>query len=200
MVTDCVLDWCIQGIVINAAACFNAAVVIKGNYFGIGNPASTDAIVVTGTVGAISITANQMIGGAASVATRGLHILNSSGVIATGNVYTDLGAPIVLDAAGNCHIMDLVNAGQAGLTGKAAVSLTNSSRNVIDCTLKGRSAHYATGVSMIGAGNHHNEVRCTGLDPAAIVGGAANTLVSNGAHITTAGAFGPHNLATGILG
>jgi hypothetical protein len=83
--------------------------------------------------------------------------------------------------------------------GASAISLTDCNRNVVDCMVKSRTAAYARGVELTGSANAYNEIRCSGLDPAAIDGGAANKLVSNGAPVKVAGRFANNNLASGIM-
>jgi len=53
-------------------------------------------------------------------------------------------------------------------------------------------------VRLDGAANQHVAVDVTGIDPAAIAGGAANRLVWGTTPVRAAGAFGT-NLASGIM-
>ena len=126
-------------------------------------------------------------------------MVNVRGVTASQNIYTDVAHPVVCDRARNSRISDLISAEQAEFRATAAISLANCTRNVVDCVVKSRAAAYARGVELTGTANAYNEIRCSGLDPAALHGGAANKLVSNGAPVTVVGRFANNNLASGIM-
>jgi hypothetical protein len=126
----------------------------------------------------------------------GLLVSGSSGVSASGNVYTDVANPIVLQGASNCRLADTVSVSQ-DLPGATAVALRGASRNVVDCVVHGALAAYRAGVSL--DESTLNEVRCSGVDPAAVRGGATRKLVADGQPVRASGGFGRGNLAVGIL-
>lgn len=197
MVTNCVIDTPVVGLRVTAPGSQRTAVTVSGCYFGIALPSAQAGILIDHCSGAVTLTGNQLISSQAAPAAVGLAIRDSDGVCAQGNIYTDLANPIVLERANNCRLGDTVNVSRPGLGGSAAVSLASSNRNIVDCVVHGAPPAYGAGASL--RASSFNEVRCTGLDPAALRGGAARKLVADGAEIRTAGAFGRGNLATGIM-
>lgn len=205
IVNNCVFDSCFKGgINIGATGDTNCQAVISNNYIApVGGAAQTYGIIINTTSGAISLTANQIISNVATTGAVGIYIFMSAGVITKGNVITDVAAPIILSTGNNCHLSDMINVTAANLViGLAGVVLLSSNRNVVDVSLKcsASGSYYTYGVDMEGASNGFNEIRMSGLDPAALGGTSANKLVSNGTQITSAGTFSTNNLAQGITG
>lgn len=203
-VTEGVWDSCAKGgLVISGGVNTNVQAVFSGNYCApvAGNGVATYGFSILNTSGAVSLVGNQIISNATSNDAVGIYIYQSSGVVTKGNVITDVAAPIVLSTGNNCHLSDLINVTAAGgVTGLAGVVLLSSNRNIVDVTLKCSAAgnYYTYGVDMEGALNAYNEIRMSGLDPAALNSTSANKLISNGTQITSTGTFSTNNLAQGI--
>ncbi|MGH7016197.1 MAG: hypothetical protein ACRED8_03820 [Caulobacteraceae bacterium] len=145
-----------------------------------------------GPQGAISLIGNEVF-----ACVTGISIQNSTGVMTSGNCLSECEVPIVLNGANNCALRDRITSKQTPAT-TAAIAITNSNRNVIDCGIDGSANAYPIGVDITDAASGYNEIRCSGIDPASIAGGSANKLKINGTQVTAAGASGT-NLAQGIM-
>jgi hypothetical protein len=195
-VSNCVLDQMTTGILINAGQDQTAAVFVN-NYVATTTGGSSVGIEITSTPtsgigGSISLIGNQVIGSGG--AATGLLVTGSTGVIGSGNIYTDMNKPIVLTSAGNCRLSDRIS--NPTQTGTAAIAMTGTNRSVIDCTVNGASASFTYGVNMISSANNNNEIRCSGIDNACV---STTKLISNGTAVTTPTTFSTNNLSQGIM-
>lgn len=123
---------------------------------------------------------------------------NASGVESLGNILTDFATPIELTASIGCRFAHRISNPTRAAT-VAAVVLSDSRRAVIDCLIDGKPAAFPSGVKLRGGGNSLIEARMTGVEAAAVAGGAANKLVNDGAPVTAAGPFGSRSLAQGLM-
>jgi len=141
--------------------------------------------------GAVSLMGNEVISSGGG--TIGLLVEGSGGVVATGNLYTDLSRPVVLRGASNCRISDRIsNVGQHAAG--PAIDLTAASQCVVDATVGGAQGAFKTGVTL--SASRGVEVRCSGIDASALSG---PKLVADGRGVAAAGPFGAGCLAQGLV-
>jgi hypothetical protein len=198
-ITDAIVDgFGSHGLYISGVGNWGA-IDVKGGYFAPSGGASTTyGIRVVGTTGMIALTNNQTACSPNSLC-MGLYIEDSQGVVARSNMHMGSNRPIILDASSSCVVEDIIaNPGQTPT--QAAVCLINAStRNRIAPVVKGQSANkFPQGVNLMSTGNEYNEINCTGIDPAAITGGATDKLHINGSAVTTTGLSGT-NLVSGVM-
>lgn len=194
-VTACVLDQCNRGIVINAGV-QTTAIILANNYVGVAaSPTGGIGIAFvntpsSGNGGSVSLLGNQVIGqGGASV---GLLVDHAAGLIASGNIWTDLNAPVQLVSAARIKMSDrFSNPLQSAAAG---VEMTASARVVMDNVFDGKPNAFTDAYKLTGAGNVVVEVRVTGVDTGAVSG---NKINNNGAAVVAAGAFGTGSIAQG---
>ena len=194
-VSNCVLDQVRTGIAIRRG---NAAtnITLINNYCAPTRAEGSIGILLTqtpasGSGGALSLLGNEVIGSGGG--TIGLMVDGSAGVIATGNLYTDLRRPVVLHGASNCRISDRISNVAQHASGPA-IELAGASQCVIDATVGGGSGAFQAGVAL--AASRGVEVRCSGIDPAAVAG---PKLAADGREIVAAGPFGAGCLAQGLV-
>jgi len=149
--------------------------------------------------GAVSINNFRCLVETGSPAT-GLLIENSSGVTAYANQWIDFQDPIRLVNSVWCDLRDrCMQVSQSVPT--AAVQLTASSYNILACSVASSNPTITlpAGVVLNGTACTHNEVNCSGIYAPSLSGGSANKLKYNGTQITSPGAFGTGNAASGIM-
>jgi hypothetical protein len=135
----------------------------------------------------------------AAATASGVSVENSNGVTIDGLIVLEASVSGV-DASDvkNCVFKPIVKNYSATIS--AAVRLFNTnSRNVIAPVAYGSPNIAGVGVQLEGANHNHNEINCSGMDPAAITGGSGNKLTLNGAVVTSTGLFGIGNLASGVM-
>ncbi len=163
-------------------------------------PGSLASIAISDGGGMVTITGGQLLGwydadhGGNAV---GLHAVNASGVTVRGLKLLGHRRPVGLT---NCRGMDIDvtinNPHQAA--SQAAVQLAGCDRVAVRARVSGAANAFPQGVRLDGAANQHVAIDVTGIDPAAIAGGAANRLVWGTTPVRAAGAFGT-NLASGTM-
>jgi hypothetical protein len=175
---------------------FGSAEVI-GGYYGASSGCRA-AIAADNCLGQIRVAGGQAIMRAAATAS-GVGVDNSNGVTIDGLIVLEASVSGV-DASNvkNCVFKPIVKNYSATIS--AAVRLFNTnSRNVIAPVAYGSPNIFEFGVQLAGANHSHNEINCSGMDPAAITGGSVNKLTLNGAVVTSTGLFGIGNLASGVM-
>lgn len=155
------------------------------------------AIAIVDGGGLVSITGGEVHGRAARGA---LWVANQSGVQVKGLRIRDNGRPVLLDRAYGCDVQIACN--NPGVSAaQAAVVMADCHHIYLRPTVIGKPGAFPAGVELRGAGNRHNEVNCTAIDPRALAGGsAARTLVHDRAAIERPGLFGDGNIASGAMG
>ena len=199
-VVNCIFDSCAQdGIYLEGdplGADYRSNINILGCYIAGRTPAFQAAVHLRELTGCVSLTNNQLLGddGANS---GGLVLDGVNGVVSQGNMISDCVRPITLTRAVNCKLSDVINTSRkAG--DHAAITLEGARRSVIDCVVRGEAATFTAGIRLVGVDNHHNELRCTGIDPDCIRAGAGK-LVTGGSVVSVAGPFAGENVATGVM-
>ena len=194
-VSNCVLDQVRTGITVRRG---NPAtnVTLVNNYCAPTRADGSVGILITQTPalsagGAVSLMGNEVISSGGG--TILLLVEGSGGVVATGNLYTDLSRPVVLRGASNCRISDRIsNVGQHAAG--PAIDLTAASQCVVDATVGGAQGAFKTGVTL--SASRGVEVRCSGIDASALSG---PKLVADGRGVAAAGPFGAGCLAQGLV-
>ena len=171
-----------------------AAVQIVNCYFAV-SPSGT-SIVLANIGGSVSLTGNQCITGEAGG--TGLSAVNVTNLRATGNIYTRLKQPVYLERVAGFHVQDTIRSLDAP-NDYPAITVAGCRRGKIDCIVSGSPGANSAGVA-IRAGSSHIEVNCTNIDPAALAGGVARTVLFDGMPVCATGPFGAGCLATGIMG
>jgi hypothetical protein len=198
---DLIIDTCVldsptrAGIRIERAGQVTA-VQIHNSYIAPAGPGV--AIEIRDCHGAVGITGCQIIATPDNVAT-GLHVVDSAGVSAMNNIYTDIHSPVVFERASDCRLVDTINSPQRS-PAKAAVQATALDTAYLAAIVRGRPGSVPAGVALLGAANKRVEVACTGIRPSVLAAGVASVLVCDDTPITKAGPFGAGNLASGIVG
>jgi hypothetical protein len=77
--------------------------------------------------------------------------------------------------------------------------VSGCTRNYCQVFFTGKATASAIGYNLAGITNQYNEMNCTGIEAAAIVGGPGNKLVQNGTQVTLVGVFATDNYASGIM-
>ncbi|MFP5514144.1 MAG: hypothetical protein ACLGJC_13785, partial [Alphaproteobacteria bacterium] len=179
------------------------AVGVLGGYLApAAGSAATYGIQIDGSVGLIQLLGTQVAGWPVT-SIVGLGLVNSSGV-KSGCMLVDCGNPVLLVGANNCEIVDHIrnNTVAPSTASVWAQSTAPSTRNKIAPFISG-AATSTRGVFLQGGTgttiHEYNEINCTGIDPAAITGGAGNKLFIAGAGVTTAGTAAGGNLVTGVM-
>jgi hypothetical protein len=163
-------------------------------------PTSGDCLTFNAFKGVASVTGNQLFG--TNVGITGLRVTgNSLGVSSVNNMITDCQAPVVFDDAGMCRCQDVITQGQFSVT-SASVWLTNSTfRCVVNPIVNGVSSGQSGIGVKVDSGVGYCAVDPSGMNAGALLSGSsANKIVYNGTQVTSAGAFGTTNLASGIFG
>jgi hypothetical protein len=174
---------------------FGSAEVI-GGYYGAASGCRA-AVAADSCLGQIRVAGGQAIMRAAATAS-GVGVENSNGVTIDGLIVLEAGVSGV-DASNvkNCVFKPIVK--NYSMTISAAVRLFNTnSRNVIRPVAYGSANVFGLGVQLVGANHNHNEINCSGMDPAAITGGSVNKLTINGTQVTQTGLSGT-NLVQGVM-
>jgi hypothetical protein len=194
-VSNCVLDQVKTGIAIRRG---NAAtnITLINNYCAPSAAGGSIAVLVqqtplSGLGGAVSLVGNELIGSGGE--TIGLMVDGSSGVIASGNLYTDLSRPVVLHGARGCRIVDRISNVAHHASGPA-VELAGSAQCVVDASVGGAPNAFQAGVAL--AACRAVEVRCSGIEAAALSG---PKLTAEGRGVDTTGPFGAGCLAQGLV-
>ncbi|HEY1560530.1 MAG TPA: hypothetical protein VGF71_06545 [Caulobacteraceae bacterium] len=194
-VSNCVLDQVKTGVTVRRG---NAAtnITLINNYCAPTHAGGSIGFLVeqtpsSGPGGAVSLLGNEVIGGGGGAV--GLMVDGASGVITTGNLFTDLNRPIVLNGASDCRIADRIsNVAQRGMG--PAIEFASASQCVVDAILGGAPGIFQVGVAL--ALSRKIEVRCSGIDGKSVAGAK---LTADGRPVAAAGPFGAGNLAQGLL-
>ncbi|MBY9063489.1 hypothetical protein K7957_11160 [Sphingomonas yunnanensis] len=127
----------------------------------------------------------------------GVHAVNAAGLTIRGLKLLGHRRPVGMT---NCRDMDMdvIINNPAQAASQAAVQLAACDRIAVRARVTGGGKVFPQGVRLDGTANQHVAVDVTGIDPAAIAGGALNRLVWNNDPVRVAGAFGS-NLASGIM-
>lgn len=177
----------------------HGAIEITGGY---GAPAAsgpTHGTKILNSLGAIRITQREHHGFATTGAGFINLLIEDSKKVSTGfNVYGGGERPIVLINATDCSIEDRINAASESSAYPAVAITGTSARNYVRVSLTGVANAYTDGVSVPDTTCNHNEINCTGLSAGCLQGGGSK-LKYNGSAVTTAGAFGDNNLASGVV-
>lgn len=195
IVTGCVLDQCVIGIYVHAPGTNQAKITIANNYTATQfATAGSTGIRIENVNGAVSLANNQILSNGND--SRGIEIVNSAGVVSSGNMISDASRPVRLVDASNCHFTDRIlnpNVTAAG----PAFQMTGSKRIVCDAVVTGKPDAFADGYELTGPGNSVIEVRVTGVDASCI---RTNTINNDRVGIVAAGPFGNASLAQGSFG
>ena len=186
----------LHGLLISGVGNYGAISVVSGYYAPAGTSTAFCMRVMNST-GMTALTNNQCITWGNPLA-LGLSIENSSGVVAKSNMYLGARRAITLIRATNCEISDVIHNPRETASQAAVLLLDSSSRNRIAPIVKGMAGAFPQGIALSGASNSFNELTCTGVDPACIVGGSADKLLINGVSVVVTGLTG-NNLASGIM-
>jgi hypothetical protein len=194
IVSNCILDPGGTACVWLEGAGNQAAITLANNYFAtqVGN-----GVVLLRIAGSVTIQNNQFIVG--QFGGTGLSANQVNGLRSQGNIFTGHRQPITLSQCTNFHLADTINGRFAPPGDYPAIGAAKCARGTIDCTVSGVSNSYTRAVDLKGSDNRMIEVRCTGLDTRAIVGGGANRLIYNDVAVRGTGPFGINCLASGIL-
>lgn len=164
---------------------------------------ATYGVQIDGCVGIIHLDSFQVIGWPV-LSLVGLGIVNSGGV-RSSCILMDCGNPVLLAGATGCQIGDSIrnNTVAPGTASVWAQASPANTRNKIAPMISG-TATSTRGIFLQGGGggttpHTHNEINCSGIDPAAIAGGAGNKLFIAGAAVTTTGMAAGDNLVTGVM-
>ncbi len=194
-ISGCVLDGCTTNAILISNANQASLVRISDSYLS----CSAGAILkIAGFEGLATLTGNQLWASASGV--TGLLLASTcTGVSSVGNIITDCTLPIELNGAGVCRTEDSVNNPNNAAT--AAVWLTGSAfRNVVRPLVNAPTAGNVAIGAKVDSGCGYNLVEASAMNPGAFPGSASGLkLVYNGTQITSAGAFGTTNLASGIM-
>jgi hypothetical protein len=166
-------------------------VSILGGYV---NSVNGTCIFINDIPGIVSI---QGVGGIDTTSSTGLSILNCGQVSAIGNTWMDFDQPIVVNAASECEIRDIVRRQRGGSPPFPGISLTGVVDSLVAVAVSGPSGGYTAGVT-VDSTSQGIEVNCTKFNSATI-GGAANKIVYNGSPWGGGTTFGTRNVATGVL-
>ena len=175
---------------------FGSAEVI-GGYYGAAS-GSRAAIAADSCFGQIRVNGGQAIMSSAA-GSSGVGVDTCNGLTIDGLIVLEAGVSGV-DASNvkNCVFKPIVK--NYSTSSSAVVRLFNTnSRNVIAPVAYGSANIFALGVQLVGSAHDHNEVNCSGMDPAAISSGSENKLTINGVQVTATGLFGTTNLASGVM-
>ena len=186
----------VHGLYLDKIGNYGAIDVIGGYFAPVGGSVTTYCMRIANSTGMVALTNNRCIAWHNSL-TLGTVIENSTGVVAKSNMHLGVRRPVSLVNASGCNVQDIMNNPQE-VAVQGAIWATGSSRNYLAPVVRGGAGVFPQGVNLIGAGNANNEVNCTGIDPAAIIGGAANKLQIGGVSVTTVGLSGT-NLASGVM-
>ena len=200
IVSDCILDNNkINGISIDCAFSPNAEIKITGCYATIFRDNGIGINIGNFVGGNITI-ANCQLGSSVNNYCMGFQVSANGGQLVTrDNMINSFEKPYVLNGCSHVTCDDVVSFG-AGRSGPVwpVVTATGITRCILSPRVTGVANSFSLGVSLDSASTY-NEIRCTGIDPSCLTGGAANKLVYNGTQITAAGAFGTNNLAQGVM-
>ena len=200
-ITAPVIDQCIdRGIELSGISNY-AAVEIVDPYVALGSLALA-AIHCHDGGGNVNIQGGQLIGTItnAMAGSNGVGILGEAqnGIRATGTKIIGCKRPVAfLTCTGFDIAVDVNSPDQTA--SQAAISLTGCTRGRVVSHVRGKAGAFPQGVNLLGTANARVMIDVTGLDPAAITGGAANKLVINGASVSAVGASGTH-FVTGVTG
>lgn len=98
----------------------------------------------------------------------------------------------------NCKLFPVVKNHSTTLSGAVIRQLNASNRNELRPSLTGKSSAAALGIQLVSTGSGYNEINPTGIEPAALAGGASGKVVINGVAITATGLSGT-NLVSGVM-
>jgi hypothetical protein len=194
-ISGCVIDGCTTNALLISNANQASQVRISDCYL---NCSAGTIVAISTFEGLATLTGNQLSAAASGV--NGLVLTSTcTGVSSIGNIVTDCTVPIEFNGAGVCRSEDSIN--NPNIVATEGVYLTGSAfRNIVKPLINAPTAgNVAIGVK-VDNGCGYNLVECSGINPGALPGSASNLkLVYNGSNITTAGAFGTTNLASGVM-
>lgn len=205
LISECVLDSCTAfGIHLNGGNALTA-VTIHNTYVSIARPQAA-ALHVVGTRGPVSVTGCQFIG-----AGCGAKVEHSAGVSLVNNIFTETQVALLFSNATNCEsAADTINNVDTPGSPGGLVQFVSSNRCIFRSKIMnaGGAKLSPLGVALTvdpetGRPCDYNEINGSGIDPAALAGGAIDKIRAFGSRVSEAGRFGSgpstHNLATGML-
>lgn len=146
------------------------------------------------STGQVSLTNNQVIcyGGATAYP---LYFDTVSNITSTGNMVIDAATGMLATSTNNCRFgIEFHNTTQACST--AAVVLTTSTKNKIDCMVKADTAKFPYGVNLTNSSCTYNEINASVIDQSAVT---TAKLRYNGGNITDIQMFGTGNIVDGVI-
>lgn len=200
-----IFDQCkIYGILLQGSPSYSA-IKLTDNYVAM-ESSGTSAIAAFGILnngGIVTLSGNQGFGSSSTAV--GLAVSRTSGtqysqVIDNDTMLTDFVKPVVLATAKNCRISPTIHQTTQAVT-TAAIDMQAAERCIVVPVIRGDSAGLIPLGVKLDSSCIYNEVSGSGIDPAAITGGADNKIVYNGTQQTALYTeFGTHNITSGILG
>lgn len=173
------------------------SVEVLGGYYGAA-AAARAAIAADNCVGVIHVVGGQAIMVAATTGS-GISLISCNGIIIdrlmileawnSGIDYTDCNF---------CNFAPVVKNYSTTAISAAIRGFGTNIRNTITPIVFGANTVFPIGVQLVNNLNTYNEINCTGINSASIIGGSANKLTINGVQVTTTGLTGT-NLASGVM-
>jgi hypothetical protein len=193
-----VLDTCgIAGISFTNISLYGAIQVSTG-YIAFNPTASSPVgIQYSSSNGSISVSQVQVMGqqNTTAIAVAGT---SSKGIMHKNNVLFEFTTTMMqLIGVSESRFEDQIRNFSIGSGAVPAVAMSSGcTRDVIDMTISGKASGFSQGIYLSDNTTTYTEFKMSGVNPACIANAKLN---NNGTAITSAGAFGTGNLASGIM-
>lgn len=201
-IRNCVFDgFFVAGYSITSTSLFGC-ISIMGGYAA---PAADAAVAPLGAVylnnslGAVTITGAQYLLSTNAMC-PGLAAFNSRNISSMNCVYEEAGvSPVQLTTVTSSRFADMIRNFAVPASGQTAVNVQLAcNRNKFDMQIDGMAAAFSAGYGVSSASSY-SEYNCTGLNPG-VFSNTNGKLFYNGSAITSVGAFGTSNYASGVMG
>lgn len=188
----------IAGIQFNGTSLYGAIQVIGGYINFIPGASSPVGINYINSNGGIFVTGVQVMC-QQNTTGKGMTATSSRGIISIANNYFECkGVPVTLSGVTNSRFEDQIRAYSLGSTGVPAVQISSSSSHlIIRNQVEGAASAYSQGFYLSDSTTSYSEFNATGLVNSAIAD--PSKILNNGTGVSTVGAFGTSNYATGVM-
>jgi hypothetical protein len=175
----------------------SANVEVVAPYCGPGVGA-TAAMRIANAYGVV-VTGGQMVMGVATAASAAIRIENSVACVISNTLISEATlASVVVDTCTACTIAPVIK--NSTVSGAEAVYIFGATvATKFEATVTGKASAFTYGYRVNGTADARNEYNCTGVNSAAISGGAANKLVRNNVSITAAFTLTGTNTTSGVM-